>query len=112
MGFFTKDIKTLNDIFVHTLRDIYYAKQQIATPARHGREASGQSLRSGFETHLAKTKNLITPLEKVFENGAGVPKTTRCAANPPGADAGHPPQRGGEAGVISDRARQRSSRLG
>jgi ferritin-like metal-binding protein YciE len=30
MGFFTKDIKTLDDLFVHTLRDIYYAEQQIA----------------------------------------------------------------------------------
>lgn len=29
MGFFTKDIKTLDDLFVHTLRDIYYAEQQI-----------------------------------------------------------------------------------
>ena len=26
MGFFTKDIKNLDDLFVHTLRDIYYAE--------------------------------------------------------------------------------------
>ncbi|MGY4358487.1 ferritin-like metal-binding protein YciE [Bradyrhizobium sp. i1.3.6] len=30
MGFFTKDIKTLNDLFVRALQDIYYAEQQIA----------------------------------------------------------------------------------
>ena len=29
MGFFSKDIKTLDDLFVHTLRDIYYAEKQI-----------------------------------------------------------------------------------
>ena len=29
MGLFSKDIKTLDDLFVHTLRDIYYAEQQI-----------------------------------------------------------------------------------
>ena len=29
MGFFTKDIKTFNDLFEHTLRDIYYAENQI-----------------------------------------------------------------------------------
>jgi ferritin-like metal-binding protein YciE len=29
MGLFTKDIKTLDDLFVHTLQDIYYAEQQI-----------------------------------------------------------------------------------
>ena len=29
MGFFSKDIKKMDDLFVHTLRDIYYAENQI-----------------------------------------------------------------------------------
>src|SRR5262249_2439204 len=29
MGFFSKDIKIMDDLFVHTLRDIYYAEKQI-----------------------------------------------------------------------------------
>src|SRR5258706_15762025 len=29
MGFFSKDIKTMDDLFAHTLRDIYYAEKQI-----------------------------------------------------------------------------------
>ena len=29
MGLFTQDIKTMDDLFVHGLQDIYYAKQQI-----------------------------------------------------------------------------------
>ena len=29
MGLFSKDIKTMNDLFLHTLQDIYYAEQQI-----------------------------------------------------------------------------------
>ena len=29
MGLFSKDIKTLDDLFVHTLQDIYYAENQI-----------------------------------------------------------------------------------
>lgn len=29
MGLFTKDIKTLDDLFVHQLQDIYYAEQQL-----------------------------------------------------------------------------------
>ena len=29
MGLFTKDIKTMDDLFVHTLRDIYYTENQI-----------------------------------------------------------------------------------
>ena len=34
MGFFSKDIKTLDDLFVHTLRDIYYAEKQIEKACR------------------------------------------------------------------------------
>ena len=29
MDFFSKDIKAFNDLFVHMLRDIYYAENQI-----------------------------------------------------------------------------------
>ena len=34
MGLFTKDIKTLDDLFVHTLQDIYYAENQIIKACR------------------------------------------------------------------------------
>jgi ferritin-like metal-binding protein YciE len=36
MGFFTRDIKTIDDLFVHTLRDIYYAEQQIVKSLPEG----------------------------------------------------------------------------
>lgn len=29
MGLFSTDIKTMDDLFVHTLQDIYYAENQI-----------------------------------------------------------------------------------
>ena len=29
MGFFSKDIKTMDDLFVHTLRDVHYAERRI-----------------------------------------------------------------------------------
>lgn len=68
MGFFTKDIKTLNDLFVHTLRDIYYAEQQIAKNLPDMvSKATDPSLKKGFETHLAETKNQVTRLEQVFQ---------------------------------------------
>ena len=68
MGFFTKDIKTLDDLFVHTLRDIYYAEQQIAKNLPDMvSKATDSSLEGGFETHLAETKNQISRLEQVFQ---------------------------------------------
>ena len=30
MGLFSKDIGTMNDLFVHGLEDIYYAERQIS----------------------------------------------------------------------------------
>jgi ferritin-like metal-binding protein YciE len=29
MGLFTRDLKTLEDLFMHALKDIYYAENQI-----------------------------------------------------------------------------------
>jgi len=81
MGFFTKDIKTLNDLFVHTLQDIYYAEQQIAKNLPDMIEkASNPSLKNGFQTHLSETKGQITRLEKVFEMHGAQAKGVDCPA--------------------------------
>ena len=81
MGFFTKDIKTLDDLFVHTLRDIYYAEQQIAKSLPDMIEkATDQALRNGFETHLAETKGQIVRLEKVFQMHIVEAKGVDCPA--------------------------------
>lgn len=58
MGFFTNDIYTMDDLFTHTLRDIYYAENKIvrSRPAMI-EKASDPQLKQSFETHLAETKN-------------------------------------------------------
>src|SRR5262249_54773778 len=81
MGFFTKDIKTLDDLFVHTLRDIYYAENQIAKNLPDMIEkATDQSLKNGFETHLAETKGQIVRIEKVFQMHGVDAKGVTCPA--------------------------------
>jgi ferritin-like metal-binding protein YciE len=68
MGFFTKDIATMDDLFVHTLRDIYYAETQIAKALPDMiAKATDATLRQGFEKHLAETKNQIKRVEQVFK---------------------------------------------
>src|SRR6266481_5256793 len=68
MGFFSKDIKTMDDLFVHTLRDIYYAEKQIvkALPEIVGK-ASDPQLKQGFQTHLRETESHVGRLEEVFK---------------------------------------------
>jgi Domain of unknown function (DUF892) len=53
-----KDIKTMNDLFVHQLRDIYYAEQQLtkALP-KIANKATDPQLKQGFLTHLDETKS-------------------------------------------------------
>jgi len=81
MGLFTKDIKTLDDLFVHTLRDIYYAEQQIAKnlPSM-AKKATNAELRKGFEMHLDETKGHIERLEQVFEMHGVKAKAVNCPA--------------------------------
>ena len=68
MGFFTKDIKTMDDLFVHTLRDIYYAENQIvkALPDMIDK-ATDAGLKQGLQAHLGETKNHVKRLEQVFQ---------------------------------------------
>ena len=68
MGFFSKDIKTLDDLFVHTLRDIYYAEKQIETALpKMIDKATSAPLKAGFEKHLQETHGHVDRLEEVFE---------------------------------------------
>jgi ferritin-like metal-binding protein YciE len=68
MGLFTKDIKNMNDLFVHTLRDVYYAEKQIVKALPDMIEkASDPQLKQGFQTHLRETENHVKRLDQVFE---------------------------------------------
>jgi ferritin-like metal-binding protein YciE len=68
MGIFSKDIKSMNDLFVHTLRDIYYAENQIVKSLPDMIEkATDPQLKQGFQTHLRETQNHVKRLEQVFQ---------------------------------------------
>src|SRR5437868_3095422 len=68
MGLFSKDIETMDDLFVHTLRDIYYAENQIVKALPDMIEkATDKQLKQGFQSHFAETKNHVKRLEEVFK---------------------------------------------
>jgi ferritin-like metal-binding protein YciE len=81
MGLFSKDIKTMDDLFVHTLRDIYYAEKQIVKNLpKMIEKASNPALKSGFERHLVETEGQIERLEKVFQMHGVEAKAVNCPA--------------------------------
>ena len=62
MGISSRDIKTMDDLFVHTLRDIYYAEKQIAKALPDMIEKSTDAqLKQGFQTHLGETEESCCP---------------------------------------------------
>lgn len=81
MALFTKPIKTLDDLFVHTLQDIYYAEQQIVKnlPTMIDKAANPE-LRSAFQHHLRETQGHVTRLEQVFQMHGQPAKAVDCPA--------------------------------
>jgi ferritin-like metal-binding protein YciE len=81
MGFFTKDIKTMDDLFVHTLRDIYYAENQIVKALPDMIEkATDPGLKQAFQAHLGETRNHVARVEQVFKMHGVEVKGVDCPA--------------------------------
>jgi len=81
MGFFSKDIKSLNDLFMHGLQDLYYAENQIMQALPDMIEkATDARLRAGFEKHLAETEGQVHRLRQVFEALDAEPRGEKCPA--------------------------------
>jgi ferritin-like metal-binding protein YciE len=60
--------KDLNDLFLDTLKDIYYAEKQIfKSLPKMAKAAQSDRLRAAFEKHEAETEVQIDRLEQIFE---------------------------------------------
>jgi ferritin-like metal-binding protein YciE len=81
MGLFTKDIKTMDDLYLHVLQDIYYAENQVkkALPDMMGK-ATNRELTAAFKSHLEETEKQIGRLEQAFQLLGKEPQGTTCPA--------------------------------
>jgi ferritin-like metal-binding protein YciE len=81
MGLFSKDIQSMDDLFVHQLQDIYYAEKRIvgALPDMIAK-ATSPELKSAFEAHLGQTKNHVKRVEQVFRMHGAEAKQVDCPA--------------------------------
>jgi hypothetical protein len=60
--------KTLDDLFLHTLKDIYYAEKKILKSIpKMAKAADNEELKQAFEKHRGETQGQIERLEQVFE---------------------------------------------
>ncbi|HEV7291506.1 ferritin-like domain-containing protein [Devosia sp. RR2S18] len=73
--------KTLDDLFLETLKDIYYAEKQILKNLpKMAKAAQSDKLKAGFEQHAEETEGQIERLEQIFEMIGKAPRGKTCDA--------------------------------
>jgi ferritin-like metal-binding protein YciE len=74
-------IKTMEDLFIETLKDIYYAEKHIlkALPGMV-KKAGDKKLRDALETHREETEGQVERLEQVFKLVGSAARGKKCDA--------------------------------
>jgi ferritin-like metal-binding protein YciE len=74
-------VKTVQDLLVDELRDIYHAEKQLvkALP-KMAKAAKSDKLRQAFEHHLEETRGQVERLEMVFDKLDTPARAKRCEA--------------------------------
>jgi ferritin-like metal-binding protein YciE len=81
MGLFSKDIHSLEDLYHHGLKDIYYAENQIVKSLPKMIEnASDGELKRGLQQHLRETQEQVRRLQQVFKLHDQDPSGDKCPA--------------------------------
>ena len=73
--------KVLKDLFLDTLKDIYFAEKKIlSTLPKMAKAAQNEELKAAFEKHHGETEGQIERLEEVFALIEKKPQGKTCAA--------------------------------
>ena len=81
MGIFTKDIKSMEDLLIHGLQDIYYAEQQIVKSLpKMIEKATNHDLVDGLKAHLEETNKQVERLQSAFHKLGKQSSGTQCPA--------------------------------
>ena len=73
--------KDLTDLFLDSLKDIYFAEKKILSALpKMAKAAQSAQLKAAFEKHESETEQQITRLERVFKSIGETPKGKTCDA--------------------------------
>lgn len=72
-------LKTLHDLYVDELRDLYNAEHQVlkALP-KMAKAASNPQLKDAFSQHLQQTEEQVRRLERIFRDMGKTPRGKKC----------------------------------
>src|SRR4030088_1691598 len=73
--------KELKDLFLDTLKDIYFAEKKILSALpKMAKAAQSPKLKAAFEKHQGETEGQVERLEQVFASIGETPKGKTCDA--------------------------------
>ena len=76
-----KKDKGLDDLFLDTLKDIYFAEKKILTALpKMAKAARSADLRTAFQKHQRETEGQVGRLDQVFKLIGQAPKGKKCDA--------------------------------
>lgn len=74
-------IKTLHELFIQEIKDLYSAESQLAKALpKMAKAANGAELQAGFKHHLEETREHTKRLERIAEILEFSPKGKKCLA--------------------------------
>lgn len=74
-------VKSLEDLFVHTLKDVLYAEKKILKSLpKMEKKASSDELREAFAEHREETQGQVERLEEIFKTIGKQAKAEKCDA--------------------------------
>lgn len=72
-------LKNMEDLFIHGLKDIYYAeKKLVQNLPKMAKKAESEELAQAIEQHFKETQNQVTRLEQVFKLFDMEPRGKKC----------------------------------
>jgi ferritin-like metal-binding protein YciE len=76
-----KELKDLRDLFLDTLKEIYFAEKKILSALpKMAKAAQSPKLKAAFEKHLAETETQVERLDQAFASMDETPKGKTCDA--------------------------------
>lgn len=72
-------LQTLEDLYIHELKDLYSAEKQLVTALpKLAKAAKNEQLSAGFQEHLEQTREHATRLEEILKNRKQTTRGPKC----------------------------------
>ena len=73
------ELQTLEDLYIHELKDLYSAEKQLITALpKLAKAAKNEQLSAGFQEHLEQTKEHAARLEEILKNRKQTTRGPKC----------------------------------